>query len=92
MSDIEEIPLLLPGRVPQRIITIEQHDRNNFSVVSGDAYAEHLTFDEVLGCVASLITPPHPVFLYTAQQNHQEWERWQERRSEPDVSMLEVGT
>lgn len=62
-------------------IRIAKRDGGSFDVHYGDRYAEELTFDEMLGMVATLTMPEKPrqrEWLKTAE----EWQKLQEWREQ----------
>lgn len=55
-------------------IIIEKKDYG-FNVIQGQKYADHLTWDELLGVVAALTMPedrPHSKWMKTKEQ-HEDW-------------------
>ncbi len=57
--------------VPGEQIAIQRTGNNQYTVRSGDRYEDYLTFDEVLGAVATWLIAPdrRPAFLRTAEEH-----------------------
>lgn len=64
-----------------RIVMVVIKGANHFDVHEGESYADHLTWDEMLGCVAELTHPEvdGARFMKTPGQH----DRWNERFRRP---------